>query len=114
MTTHHRHDGNTGPHNATPAAATEPDAITQSASLSGLLTAIRDRFSHACQIHLSTTDQCLGYGFRIDDVTDAAGRSLVDDGAVDQLNDDLLAHLDLDWDSEVGEDRHGYATVDLI
>jgi hypothetical protein len=113
MTTNHRHDENTGLHNATPAG---PDAITQSASLAGLLAAIRERVSQARHVHLSTTDQCLGYGFRIDDVTDTAGRSLLDDRGVDQLNDDLFAQLDLDldWDGEVGEDRHGYATVDLI
>jgi hypothetical protein len=82
--------------------------------LAALLTGVRARVpSTASTLKLETSDQNTGYGFVIRDVVDSNNVSVVDGQGVEQLNDDLFDELDLDWDNAVGEDKYGYADLDL-
>jgi hypothetical protein len=59
---------------------------------------------------LAASDQNL-YGFVLTGVTLADGTEA---DLPDELCNDIVDHLsDLDWNGVVGEDDHGYATVDL-
>jgi|SRR3954467_817760 len=87
---------------------------SQMSMLHNALTLIRDAVPAACQARLSTSDQG-NYGFALTDVLDAQGEPLI---VADQLWTDLTDALwpylaNLDWDGVVGEDKHGYATLQI-
>ncbi|GLY20023.1 hypothetical protein Kisp01_70370 [Kineosporia sp. NBRC 101677] len=81
-------------------------------SLQQALTLIRSRVPSAVTAHIETSDQDL-YGFRLRNLYDENGRSLLEtrsEPEQDRLHEDLRDHLvDLAWDSAVGEDPHGNA-----
>jgi hypothetical protein len=86
--------------------------------LTRALTIIRDRVPNAVFVDLTTSDQD-SYGFVLGGVQDADETDLLpawDDfthplaGLGDEVENEIN---DLSWDGVVGEDRGGYATIDL-
>lgn len=69
----------------------------------------------ATSIDLETTDQATGSGFLVMDVIRNHDRAdLVDQDVIDKISDEASDVLwELRWNASVGEDKHGYAEVDL-
>lgn len=86
---------------------TDPDL----ARLRTALRQIRHHLPDAAVAHLDTTDQQIGAGFLLSDVTDANGATLRATGW-DTLADAVEQHLtEVRWDAVVGEDEHGHAVL---
>jgi hypothetical protein len=92
-----------------------PPSDTDQAKLDQVLRLVHEYVPMATEVRLSTSDQ--GYrGFWLEDVVFVDGSALAttDPDALEQLRDDLFALLsELAWDSAVGEDEHGQATVPI-
>lgn len=90
----------------------------QSRMLDRALEIIRERVPEAAFVHLETSDQD-SYGFVLMSVTDADGVELLPDWSnsthpLTSLSDDVTDEIgDLEWNGVVGEDRSGYATIDV-
>lgn len=88
--------------------------MKQKTLLDQLTAKVRELYPTATTLHVSTTDQNVGYGFVLDDIKGADGVTLLpaDERARYRVYDELWPMLgDLDWDGVVGEDKHGNAVV---
>lgn len=75
------------------------------------LSKLRERFPDGVEAVFETSDQGL-YGFRLSDVLDADGQSLLT--PENNVSEQIAAYLaDLDWDGVMGEDEFGHAVVRL-
>lgn len=93
------------------ALAPQDRAAKDRADLDAALALIREHAPTAVTAGLETSDQQAGYGFVLLSVRDAEGREVDLPDAIDDRVSDLIC--DLNWDGVVGENRQGYATLDL-
>lgn len=121
----YEHDGSREEHAARldanhPAAPVDfHEESAQQRMLARALDLIRENAPDAVFVDLDTSDQDQ-FGFVVADLRDANGVSLLP-GEADIATaygtaiDDAIRNeiCDLDWYGVVGEDRHGYATIDL-
>ena len=84
--------------------------------LAQALREIRRLVPHATAVKLETSDQNEGYGFILKDVlTDGQPLSSTSPALLRDLESAVHEHLcDIDWDGAVGENKNGFATIQLV